>query len=256
MMTRKVAFITNATEYAGAPAATAYAKSDWEVFCHDDSFTSEHARLTFERENPGQTASDASNTTSFIATGLELFGRIDALISNDIPKDANNGGTHINSADMLENDDLFNKFEQYVDSLLIEPVRILRLALPSMKAARSGSIVFVTSGAPLRSPPMTIAHGYSGARAGVNWLTKSLAAELAPFNIQVNAVAPFMVYSQTMFPSSIGAEDPSYAPLVQQLVPMQRFGAPEELGALILRLTSGEMQFVSGQIIAFSGAAC
>jgi NAD(P)-dependent dehydrogenase (short-subunit alcohol dehydrogenase family) len=255
-MDRKTAFITNAREYAGAPAAAAFARSGWTVFCHDDSFTSPQARSDYEQQNPGQHAAQATDLAMFVAEGIARFGQIDALISNDIPKVASAKGGRLTGKDVLEVDDLFDGFEGLVASLLIEPVRLLRAALPSMKAARRGSIILVTSGSPMRVPPMAIAHGYCASRAAANSLAKSLAGELAPFNIQVNAVAPFLVYSQTMFPSDIGADDPQFAPLVEQLVPMKRFGTPEELGALILQLTSGEMNFVSGQVIAFSGAAC
>ena len=66
----------------------------------------------------------------------------------------------------------------------------------------------------------------------------------------------FLVYSETFFPSELGAEDPKFASFVKKLVPMQRFGAPEEIGTLIWQLASGDMSFVSGQVIAFSGAGC
>lgn len=253
-MTKKVALVTNVKEYAGSPTAAAYAEAGWNVFCHDDSFISKELCIKYEWDNPGRYASNAQDKVAFVMEGIERFGKIDALVSNDIPK--NDLGEHASASSMLEGGDRLAGFEGFVASLLIEPVRLLRAAIPTMKAALSGSIVLVTSGSPLRSPPMTIAHGYPAARAAANFLTKSLAAELAPFTIQVNAVAPFLLYSQTMFPSDIGADDPIYSPVVQQLVPMQRFGTPEELGALILRLTSGEMHFVSGQVIAFSGAAC
>jgi NAD(P)-dependent dehydrogenase (short-subunit alcohol dehydrogenase family) len=255
-MDRKTAFVTNAREYAGAPAAAAFARSGWNVFCHDDSFTSPKERGDYEHQNPGQNAAQAKDMTTFVAEGIDRFGRIDVLISNDIPKVASAKGGRVTGKDVLEVGDLLDGFEAFVDSLLVEPIRLLRAALPCMRAARRGSIILVTSGSPLRAPSMAIAHGYSAARAAANSLAKSLAGELAPYNIQVNAVAPFLLYSQTMFPSDIGIDDPQFAPLVQQLVPMKRFGAPAELGALILHLTSGEMNFVSGQVIAFSGAAC
>ena len=252
-MARKTAFVTNAKDYAGGPAAAAFARSGWDVLCHDDSFASPQIRADYERDSPGQYAAKARDAASFISEGLDRFGRLDVLISNDIPKGSGgNGG----AKSMLEADDLFDGFETLLDCLLLEPVRLLRAAVPVMKAARRGSIILVTSGSPMRVPPMHIVHGYSTARAAAHSLAKALAAELAPHNVQVNAVAPFLVYSQTMFPSDIGADDPQYAPLVSKLVPMQRFGSPEELGALILHLASGDMNFVSGQVIAFSGAAC
>ena len=255
-MNRKAGFVTNAKEYAGAPAAAALAKAGWDVFCQDDSFTSPAVRAQYERENPGRYAASAQDAAAFIAEGVERFARIDALISNDVPKGTRlmKAGSIVTSS--LEAADLLEEFEVHLDSLVVEPVRLLRAALPTMKAARAGSIVLITSGAPLRTPAMGGPHGYTAARAAANMLAKSLAGELAPYNIQVNAVAPFLVYNQTFFPSEIGAADPKYARFVKKMVPMQRFGAPEEIGSLIWQLASGEMSFVSGQVIAFSGAGC
>jgi 3-oxoacyl-[acyl-carrier protein] reductase len=255
-MKHKAAFVTNVKEYAGSPAATSLAKAGWDVFCHDDSFKSPDARADYERKNPGQYAAAAQDPAAFVAEGVERFGRIDGLISNDIPKGTRLMKGRSDATSSLDVHDSLEDFEVHLHSLVAEPVRLLRAALPKMKAARAGSIVLITSGAPLRTPTMGGPHGYTAARAAANILAKSLAAELARYNIQVNAVAPFLVYSQTFFPSEIGAEDPKYAPMVKQMVPMQRFGAPEEIGLLIYQLVSGDMSFVSGQVIAFSGAGC
>jgi NAD(P)-dependent dehydrogenase (short-subunit alcohol dehydrogenase family) len=255
-MNRKAGFITNAKEYAGAPAAAALAKAGWDVFCHDDSFASPDMRAAYERDNPGRYAAAAQDAAAFISEGFERFGRIDALISNDIPKGTRLLKGRTAGTASLESSDLLEEFEKHLDSLVVEPVRLLQAALPMMKAARAGSIVLITSGAPLRTPAMGGPHGYTAARAATNMLAKSLAGELARYNIQVNAVAPFLVYSETFFPSELGAEDPKFASFVKKLVPMQRFGAPEEIGTLIYQLASGDMSFVSGQVIAFSGAGC
>ena len=256
-MDSKTAFVTNVKEYAGPPAAAAMAKADWDVFCHDDSFASPESRAQFERENPGRIAAAAQDAAAFVAEGLARFGRIDALISNDIPKRLTSDPWSKKMEPGNEVSDLLKDFEAYLDSLVTEPVRLLRAALPAMKAAQSGSIILVTSGAPLRVPVVSKRpHGYLAARAAANTLAKVLAVELAPLNIQVNAVAPFLVYSQTFIPSPLGAEDPDFAPVVNRLVPMKRFGRPEEIGTLIALLASGGAGFVSGQVIAFSGAGC
>jgi len=252
----KVAFVTNAKEYAGPPAAAALARAGWDVFCSDQSFASTSSRKIYELENPRRYAASARDAAEFVAEGLARFGRIDALISNDIPT-----GSRLlagASAEPLSDaSDLLDEVEVLLDTLVAEPVRLLRAALPLMKAARSGSIVLVTSGAPLRTPTQVgVSHIYIAARAATNALTKSLAREVGAYNIQVNAVAPFFVYSPTFFPSEIGAKDPKYMPFMNQCVPMQRFGAPEEIGTLIALLGSCEMGFVSGQVIAFSGAGC
>lgn len=246
-MATKVAFLTNAREYTGPPAAAALSAAGWSVFSHDDAFASPERRRSYERDNPGQIACAVQDMAEFVGEGIARFGRIDGLISNDIPK---------RTTPYFEVTDPLQDFEQHLDSLILEPVRLLRAALPSMKAAKSGSIVMVTSGAPLRVPAMAGPLGYTAARAGAHGLVKALAVELAPTGIQVNAVAPFLVYSQTFFPSDLGADDPQFMPYVNKMVPMQRWGQPHEIGALIAHLISGDAAFVSGQVIAFSGAGC
>ena len=246
-MTEKVAFLTNALEYAGPPAADALIEAGWTIFCHDDAFATKDVRTAYESQFPGRIASPERDVATFAAEGLRRFGRIDALISNDIPK---------RTAPFREVSDLLQDFEAHLDSLLLEPVRLIRAALPAMKTAGAGSIVLITSGAPLRNPAMGGPHGYSVARGGANALVRALAADVARDGIQVNAVAPFLVYSQTFFPSDLGADDPQFAPMVNEMIPMQRFGRPDEIGALIALLASGSAQFVSGQVIAFSGAGC
>src|SRR5271156_1402534 len=133
-MSRKVAFVTNAKEYAGAPAVAALVKAGWEVFCSDDSFTSPESRAAYERETPGRHAASARDAAGFIAEGLDRFGRIDALISNDIPKGLANKAGQMTAAEFNEITDLMANFEAYLDSLVPEPVRLLRAALPAMKA--------------------------------------------------------------------------------------------------------------------------
>jgi len=255
-MNRKIAFVTNVKEYTGPPAAASLAHAGWDVFCHDNSFISSEALTRYESENPGRYASAAQDAAAFVAEGLARFGRIDALISNDIPKGMTSQLKPKDVKAFFDAGDSLLDFEAYLDSLVTMPVRLMRAALPAMKAARSGSIILVTSGAPLCNPAMGGPHGYTAARAAAHGLVKALASELAPLNIQANAIAPFMVYSQTFFPSDIGVDDPQYAEILNQKVPMRRFGRPEEIGALIALLASGDIGFVSGQIIAFSGAGC
>jgi 3-oxoacyl-[acyl-carrier protein] reductase len=248
--------VTNASAYAGPPAAAALAKANWNVFLHDESFTSADVRANYESQNAGLYATAEQEPAAFVAAALERFGRIDAVISNDIPKGMKSVTGHLSTKSIGEVRDLLADFEVYMDSLVAAPVRLLRAALPSMKAACRGSIVLITSGAPLRVPGIGGPHGYTAARSAANSFAKTLAVELAPYAIQVNAVAPFVLFSQTSFPSDTGVDDPQYVELVRHLVPMGRFGTPEEIGALIVHLASGDIGFVSGQVIAFSGAGC
>lgn len=252
-MNGKIAFLTNALEYVGPAAGGALAEDGWTVFCHDDDFVSPDARSRFEQANPQHFASAATDATSFVEEGLQRYGRIECLISNEIPK---NISSSLNISDLNNVDDLFADVEAYVDSLLIEPVRLLRVVCPAMKAAGTGSIILITSGAPLRNPVMRLPHGYLAGRAGANALVKGLSVELAPFGIQVNAVAPFFAYSRNGFPPPLGVDDPQVVAIVNSLVPAQRIGRWDEMAALFKLLASGEAGFISGQLIAFSGAGC
>lgn len=243
----KTAFLSNAKEYVGPGTIQAMTAKGWTVFCHDDSFGKRESRENFERENPGCFASARLSPEEFIEEGLSRFNSIDALISNDIPK----------KVDFAESArDSMSFFEEQIDSLLMAPMRLLRAALPSMREARSGSVVLITSGSPLCNPSTGPSLGYDAARSGTNTLTKNLAKELAPLGIQVNAVAPFYIFNSTWFPSEIGPEDPKYAKMLERMVPMKRFGLQHEIGQLIYLLAAGDAKFISGQIVAFSGAGC
>ena len=136
-MKRKVVFVTNAKEYSGAPAASALANSGWDVFCHDDSFVKSDARNEFERENPNRYAAAGQDAESFVAEGLSRLGKIDALISNDIPKDPRGNANRITTTTFLEMEDRLDGFEMFLDSLIKAPVRLLRAALPAMRAGIS-----------------------------------------------------------------------------------------------------------------------
>jgi len=161
-MPGKVALLTNASQYAGPGTADALAHDGWILFCHDDGFVSGETRASHEAANPGRIASGAQTAASFVSEALERFGRIDALISNDIPKGVRLALDDPEAASAAPSDaDPFSNYEAMIDSLLHEPVRLLRAALPSMQAAKQGSIVLITSGGPLRNPPMMGSHPYN-----------------------------------------------------------------------------------------------
>jgi 3-oxoacyl-[acyl-carrier protein] reductase len=88
---------------------------------------------------------------------------------------------------------------------------------------------------------------YAAAKAGLHGATKSLALELAPRGITVNAVAPGIIAS----PMAAEAFD---AETIKRLVPMKRAGKPEEVADLIGFLASDNAAYISGQVISINGA--
>ena len=143
-----------------------------------------------------------------------------------------------------------------IDVLLLRPERFVSAAIAAMLRRGGGRILLVTSGAAWRFPHRSSDGntGYLAARSGANSLARTLAVKHAADNIQINVMAPFYLYSERVFPSQVGPEDPKYQSQLKRDVPMGRFGRMDEAGALAAFLLSGSSTFTSGQVIAFSGA--
>jgi 3-oxoacyl-[acyl-carrier protein] reductase len=237
-MAKRVAIITNVLDYAGPPAAMALA-TDFCVLCHSKYFTDDEAASIYSTQHPDRTVAKAQTPEDLVEEALSKFGRIDVAISNDAG-DIRRGPIEDRSTD---------DFRALLESFAVAPFRLVAAVLPRMKEQREGRIILITSGAALRpTPQMTL---YSAARAAANSMVRGLATEIGPAGLSINAIAPFYLQSN-YFPS--GMNDPELAKRIHELIPMKRFGQPEEIGALIELLSSGKADFISGQIIGFSGA--
>lgn len=120
-----------------------------------------------------------------------------------------------------------------------------RAAIPLMLQKHSGRIINVSSVWGSHGASMEVA--YSASKGGVNAFTKALAKELAPSNIQVNAIACGVI--DTDMNSSLSPED--RAALAAE-IPADRFGLPEEVAGLILQ-TAQAPSYMTGQIITIDG---
>ena len=123
-----------------------------------------------------------------------------------------------------------------------------RAAIPHLQKQTAGSIVFVSSQIGLVGHPLGAA--YAASKAGINGLTKSIAVELAPNSIRVNAVAPGPVVSDMT--AKARADEKRYNSLLAD-IPMGRFGQPEEISNIINFLLSEASSFVTGQVIVADG---
>lgn len=123
----------------------------------------------------------------------------------------------------------------------------VRALAPAMCAAGRGWIVNMSSVAGKTHSPIVACH-YAASKAGLIGLTKHLAAELGPFGIRVNAIAPGRIETPMVRAVGRAVNDEQV-----RLTPMGRLGAPEEVADLALYLTSAEASFVTGQTVDVAG---
>jgi len=240
-MSESIALITNVSEYAGLPGAAALAGDGFRVFCHDPSFADPAARQAFASANPALAPLAAATPEDLVAEVTGIAGRLDVVVSND---------THPASRARIEQADA-QAYRDTIEALMVWPFRLAGAAAAVMKGQGAGRLVFITSASPLHPYPGFSM--YASARAGASSLSQALARELAPHGIQVNAIAPNFLYSETYYPRAQWMDDPKYVQRLKDMVPMGRLGRPDEIGALISFLASGKAEFVTGQVIAFTG---
>lgn len=135
---------------------------------------------------------------------------------------------------------------------LTGPMLVCHAALPAMKQAGRGTIVNIASGAALR--PLEGRTAYCAAKAGLVMLGKTLAVDLAPYNIRVNAICPGIIDTPLFRSSWEGATQPEaeLAKILDRYV-IKRPGQPEEIAQAALYLTSDESSFVTGAALAVDG---
>jgi 2-keto-3-deoxy-L-fuconate dehydrogenase len=136
------------------------------------------------------------------------------------------------------------------DALVHPLMRLVRAVAPQMVARGAGKIVAVTSAAPMRGIPNTGA--YCAARGAQNAFVRAVGLELAPHNVQLNAVAQNYVRNETYFPQGL-AESERFQQHLKRNVPAGRLAHGWESAELALFLASDKSDFLCGQAVPFAG---
>ncbi|MEM9627980.1 MAG: SDR family oxidoreductase [Pseudomonadota bacterium] len=228
MLEERIVVITHARHFVGPSTADVLAGHGATVICHDAD------------PAPGIVTAEAKEPEALIDEIIGHYGRIDVLICNDAypavraPVDeADPGG-----------------MRKALEALVEWPYRLIGRAVPHMKSAKAGKILMVTSAAPLRG--LANYSIYATARGAGNALVKSLSLELAPFNIQINAIAPNYIENPTYFPPDLLADEQAMAKMLRN-IPAKRLGKPEEVAETIAFFTSDRCGFITGHVVPIAG---
>ncbi len=165
----------------------------------------------------------------------ERFGPVEILV--------NNAGIISDSIIMRMKDE---QFEGVINTNLMSVYYCTKRATPRMMKMRWGRIINVTSIVGIRGNPGQ--SNYSASKAAIHGFTKSIAKEFASRNITINSVAPGYVHTATSKVIS-----PTWKKRILEVIPMKRFGTPEEIAPSIVFLTTEEARYITGHTMVVDG---
>ena len=204
------------------------------------------------RELGGETLATACDVTRaedlerWVSATRDRFGAIDILVTNT-------GGPP--AAPFMSLSEA--QWQSGIDSTLMNVIRLSRAVIPSMQERRWGRIVHLTSF--VAKQPTEILTVSSTLRAGLSALTKTLADQVAADGITVNAVLPghFLTDRQRhlaeLRSQQQGITPEEYLEKSQELIPMRRFGRPEELADAVAFLCSERASYITGTSMLVDG---
>jgi 3-oxoacyl-[acyl-carrier protein] reductase len=239
----KTAIVTGSSYGIGRGIAIFFAQEGANVVVNYSKSEEKAQQVVSEIIEEGLTAiavkadvSRSDEVKKLIDTCVRSYGRLDILVNN---------------AGILP----FGSIEEITDDILDRVFKVnfygtfycCREAIPIMKKQKYGKIVNISSIAGQRGDHTTAAC-YGSSKGAMSVLTKSLARQLGPFGINVNAVAPHAIITPMM---DYWGEDKRNE--MMEKIPIRRLGTPRDVAAAVLFLVSDEADFITGQIINVNG---
>ena len=243
-LTGKVAIVTGASRGIGAAIAAALAEAGARVVLASRKQESVEAVAAPIRAQGGAAAAiaahtgDAAAVTALVNATIATYGGVDILV--------NNAATNPHFGPLLTAEE--SHWDKTFDVNVKGYLRMVKACVPAMQVRGGGKVINLASIAgKIPQPGMGV---YCVSKAGVIMLTEVLAAELAPLNIQVNAIAPGFV--KTKFSAAIWS-NAAMNDAVLAGIPQQRMAEPEEIAGVTLYLASPASSFTTGATILVDG---
>ena len=240
-MAKKVVLVTGASRGIGKAIAVKFAKKGYNVIINCAHREQELMQAKKEIESYQVTCTaflgdmgDMSVCEQMFSMIRKQFGSLDVLVNNA-------GIAHIGLLSDMSDEEWCNLLDTNLSSVFY----CSREAIPKMVSKKSGKIINISSmwgtvGASCEA-------AYSATKSGIHGLTRALAKELAPSNIQVNAIACGAI--ETSMNAQLSAEEKS---AFEEEIPAGRFGTPQEVADLVWNLVNSP-SYLTGQIIGLDG---
>lgn len=185
---------------------------------------------------------DRSDVEKAIGTVMETLGRLDIVVNNA-------GVSHRNKSMLDVTEEEFDR----VFAVNVKSIYNMTLAtVPHMKE-RGGVVLNIGSTAGLRPRPGLA--WYNATKGAVNLLSKSMAVELAPHKIRVNALAP-VAGDTPLLPTFMGEDTPEKRAAFVASIPWGRLSTPRDIANAALFLCSDDADMITGAVLEVDGGRC
>lgn len=240
----KVAVVTGASKGIGASIAKHFAGEGAAVVVNYSSSKEGADRVVSEITSHGGKAvavqadlSKSADVRRLFAETKKAFGKLDVLVNNA-------GRYDMSPLEEVTEEHFHKQFN----------LNVLGLVLATQEAARlfgknGGSVVNISSVVSTLAPPaMSV---YSGTKAAVDAITRSLSKELGPRKIRINSINPGMV--ETEGTHSAGITDSEFRTQTEATTPLRRIGQPQDIAPAAVFLASDDSAWVTGETLYISG---
>lgn len=237
----RVALVTGAASGFGEGIARRYAEEGASVVVADlNDQTGRRVADEIGGAYVHADVADRDDVRAMVGTAVERYGRLDVMVNNA-------GVTHVNRPMLEVGEDEFDRiFQVNVKAIYLAAME----TVPLMREQGGGCIINTASTAGLRPRPGLT--WYNASKGAVITMTKSMAAELGPDNIRVNALCP-VAGDTPLLPSFLGANSRE---AFEATVPLGRLSTSEDVAKAALWLASDEASFITGVALEVDGGRC